>query len=238
MEPKIGPREDQLAEIWRVAVARRNGQTKEKLADIAGPLSPGSLDFGLGILKAMFKGKAYLPTMPPSDTEFFLNRIDQELAPDILHLALSSLSQHLKNYAYTNGPQVSVREVCDRWLSKSHAVTSLPALESAFSAAVAHSLTLDTGARAKQSSGYPETPTKRLTTITTYDRNPHVVAQALLRANGICANCKSPAPFPKRSDNTPYLEVHHIDRLADGGKDRLDNVQALCPNCHRKAHHG
>ena len=236
MEPKIGPREDQLAECWRVAVARRNGQTKEKLADIAGPLSKGSLDFCLGVLNAMFNGRAYFHTTTASDTEFFLNRINHELTPEILHLALTSLSQHLKNYPPSR--QVKVREVCERWLTKLHAMTSLPALESAFTAAVTASLTLGADARAKQSSGYPETPTKRLTTITTYDRNPHVVAQALLRANGICANCMNPAPFPKRSDNTPYLEVHHIHHLADGGKDRLDNVQALCPNCHRKAHHG
>ena len=119
-----------------------------------------------------------------------------------------------------------------------HAVTSLPALESAFTAAVAHSLTLGNDARAKQSSSYPETPTKRLTTITTYDRNPHIVASALLRANGICETCASPAPFPRRTDQTPYLEVHHIIPLAANGPDTLANLQALCPNCHRKAHHG
>jgi len=30
--------------------------------------------------------------------------------------------------------------------------------------------------------------------------------------------------------------VHHIIPLADGGPDTLENVAALCPNCHRKMH--
>ncbi|MGE9973470.1 HNH endonuclease [Collinsella sp. SGI.178] len=38
------------------------------------------------------------------------------------------------------------------------------------------------------------------------------------------------------TDKTPYLEIHHIKWLSRGGKDRLDNVVALCPNCHRKMH--
>lgn len=32
----------------------------------------------------------------------------------------------------------------------------------------------------------------------------------------------------------PFLEVHHIHYLSNGGNDTIDNVIALCPNCHRK----
>ncbi|MGP5194455.1 HNH endonuclease, partial [Psychrobacter celer] len=32
-------------------------------------------------------------------------------------------------------------------------------------------------------------------------------------------------------------EVHHLTRLADGGADLPQNVIALCPTCHRKAHY-
>jgi 5-methylcytosine-specific restriction enzyme A len=59
----------------------------------------------------------------------------------------------------------------------------------------------------------------------------------LKRANGICEGCKSPAPF-KKPDGQPYLESHHIRRLADLGPDDPGWVAALCPNCHRKAHEG
>lgn len=36
----------------------------------------------------------------------------------------------------------------------------------------------------------------------------------------------------------PYLEVHHVLRLADDGPDDIFHVAAVCPNCHREAHHG
>ncbi len=72
----------------------------------------------------------------------------------------------------------------------------------------------------------------------TYQRNPDIVAEALFRANGICEDCNKPAPFNRASDGTPFLEVHHIKSLANGGEDTLENVLALCPNCHRKKHYG
>ena len=46
------------------------------------------------------------------------------------------------------------------------------------------------------------------------------------------------APFMKKSNDEPYLEVHHIKPLSQGGEDSLENVKAICPNCHRKIHFG
>jgi 5-methylcytosine-specific restriction protein A len=71
-----------------------------------------------------------------------------------------------------------------------------------------------------------------------FQRNPDVVAEALARARGICEKCGSRAPFLRATDGTPYLEVHHRVALAAGGADSLDNVVAMCPNCHRQAHYG
>jgi 5-methylcytosine-specific restriction endonuclease McrA len=31
---------------------------------------------------------------------------------------------------------------------------------------------------------------------------------------------------------------HHVKQLAHGGEDTVENAIAVCPNCHRKAHHG
>lgn len=69
-----------------------------------------------------------------------------------------------------------------------------------------------------------------------FHRDPYIVQYARRRANGICQLCKQPAPFIK-TDGEPYLEVHHIKMLADGGADALYNVVALCPNCHRRMHY-
>jgi hypothetical protein len=80
-------------------------------------------------------------------------------------------------------------------------------------------------------------PQQVQTTTTTFLRNPYVAAEVLHRAAGICEGCKRPAPFKRASDGTPYLEVHHIKRLADGGEDTVENAIAVCPNCHRFAHY-
>jgi 5-methylcytosine-specific restriction protein A len=36
----------------------------------------------------------------------------------------------------------------------------------------------------------------------------------------------------------PDRHVHHLHRRSDGGADDPENVIALCPNCHRRVHHG
>lgn len=81
-------------------------------------------------------------------------------------------------------------------------------------------------------------PANKFALVEVYERNPNVIAEALVRAAGICENCKNPAPFKRARDGTPYLEVHHVIPLAQGGKDSLENAVAICPNCHRKAHFG
>lgn len=71
-----------------------------------------------------------------------------------------------------------------------------------------------------------------------YQRDPKVVAHALLKAEGICHDCRKQGPFISRVTGLPYLEVHHVRMLKDGGSDTPDNVIAVCPNCHRKRHYG
>ena len=83
-----------------------------------------------------------------------------------------------------------------------------------------------------------KTPRKVFVQSTNYMRNPDVIAEVLARSSGYCEECKARAPFARKSDNTPYLEVHHVIRLADDGDDTVENALALCPNCHRKRHFG
>lgn len=67
------------------------------------------------------------------------------------------------------------------------------------------------------------------------NRSTAIKLYAQKRANGICEGCNEIAPFETKSG--PYLEVHHLTRLADGGADLPQNVIELCPTCHRKAHY-
>ena len=71
----------------------------------------------------------------------------------------------------------------------------------------------------------------------TYLRSDVVREFALQSAAGVCQGCTEDAPFVT-DDGSPFLEVHHIRRLSDGGADHPDNVIALCPNCHRRVHKG
>jgi 5-methylcytosine-specific restriction protein A len=89
--------------------------------------------------------------------------------------------------------------------------------------------------RLNQASKIPE---KIQMTAVGFKRNPDVVAEVLLRANGVCEQCNKNAPFIRKKDNTPYLEVHHRLMLSDGGEDTVKNAIAICPNCHRELHFG
>lgn len=78
------------------------------------------------------------------------------------------------------------------------------------------------------------TPKERKSYI--YQRSAAIKLYALRRADGVCEGCNQPAPF-MTADGKPYLEVHHIRKIADGGPDHPEWVVAVCPNCHRKAHY-
>ena len=77
--------------------------------------------------------------------------------------------------------------------------------------------------------------TEYVTTSKRIRRDPAISLYAKRRANGVCQLCKQKGPF-QGSDGRPYLETHHVRWLSRGGLDSLDNIVALCPNCHRKMH--
>ncbi|SUB63591.1 Predicted restriction endonuclease [Plesiomonas shigelloides] len=80
-------------------------------------------------------------------------------------------------------------------------------------------------------------PEKTYSQVTNFNRDPKVKAWVLKEASGKCECCDSEAPF-STAEGEPFLEVHHLRRLADGGSDMVTNAVALCPNCHREMHYG
>jgi len=88
--------------------------------------------------------------------------------------------------------------------------------------------------RARLSAGPPG---RRETRSTVFERNGWVKEFARRRSNGNCEmpDCKY-VGFEK-TDGTLYIEVHHINSLAEEGFDIIENVAAICPNCHARAHH-
>lgn len=110
--------------------------------------------------------------------------------------------------------------------------------EANFQLMVEDSLTDSPSSRQKRLLKAIKIPMKVKAITEIYIRNADVVAEILHRARGTCERCEKSAPFARRKDGTPYLEVHHITRLAEGGEDTVDNAIALCPNCHRELHFG
>ena len=93
-------------------------------------------------------------------------------------------------------------------------------------------------AEAKASSDPVRDTSPETTTVgSRYHRAPAIRNYALARAGGICECCGDLAPFKKPSGE-PYLEVHHVDELGEGGEDHPDKVVSLCPVCHKRVHHG
>jgi hypothetical protein len=93
-------------------------------------------------------------------------------------------------------------------------------------------------ARLERLEDAPKRPNEVMALSRQFIRNPDVVAEVLYLAQGKCGHCKADAPFLRASNGQPYLEVHHITPLSEGGDDTLENTIALCPNCHREAHFG
>lgn len=79
------------------------------------------------------------------------------------------------------------------------------------------------------------TPERAATTREEFKRDPIVKAWVLENAAGRCELCANPAPFLD-ADGYPFLEVHHVKFMANGGSDKPSNAVALCPNCHRLCH--
>ena len=89
---------------------------------------------------------------------------------------------------------------------------------------------------AKKPDGNPK-PEKRRAGMAgfVFARDLEVVSWALQRAKGHCELCANQGPFPTK-DGGRFLEVHHVTPLYQGGPDTVENVAAVCPNCHRACH--
>lgn len=76
-----------------------------------------------------------------------------------------------------------------------------------------------------------------------YQRDPKVAAAALIEAQFQCEIDPQHPTFVSRVKGKPYVEAHHLVPLSIQARfefslDVKANVVALCPNCHRRLHHG
>lgn len=158
----------------------------------------------------------------------------------------------LANFPRSNAVDTFKNEIPNAWVNRDndnslrklldaiegYLTLSVGELEEEFFDAVKKSLKDSPTERRKRLEKAPVKPERVVVQTFAYKRNPDVVAEALSRADGLCELCKRKAPFLRKTDSSPYLEVHHIEPLSNGGPDTLENVKALCPNCHREQHFG
>jgi 5-methylcytosine-specific restriction protein A len=187
----------------------------------------------------MRSGTCWKATVSDQGVTVMLSSIHAAFGAQGLYAALRALEAHIFYFEHrTQGNCVGLRETFARFTRLLTAEpTALVPVED-FDARVARAKKLTPEERRRLLAAAPAQPEVEYRLVKQFNRNPYVVVEVLERAQGICEGCKLPAPFIRQSNGTPYLEVHHRVKLAEGGADTVGNAVALCPNCHRERHHG
>lgn len=191
------------------------------------------------VFRHLMQGESFQRGLSAPDMDYFLTSIGEDYGPVCLRTAVQALWLHLRYYEGIRKVTMhKLRRVAGAHQAQAALPESLLELETNFKLAVQRSIGDSTSERQDRLKGASKIPNRTAVVLFAFVRNPDVVAEVLLRAMGICERCKATAPFLRRKDNTPYLEVHHIVQLANGGEDTIENAEALCPNCHRELHYG
>jgi len=209
----------------------------ERLATVYGLNINSARDF-INDYKHMMYGKLFKRAMSAPSIDYFLGRILERRGTKHLSLAVSAVEQHIHYYEQVRGVTLHLmRSVVETYRNRAVPL-QLVEHTASFEEAVLESLKDRSDNRRARLSSAAKIPTKVLVVSYAFVRNPDVVAEVLFRANGKCEGCGHDAPFKRKKDLKPYLEVHHEIQLSLGGKDMVDNALALCPNCHRHRHFG
>ncbi|WJV24496.1 MULTISPECIES: HNH endonuclease [Pseudomonas] len=184
-------------------------------------------------------GTAIKATVNADGMRLMLTRISEQFQPADLFTALRALDLHIRYLeALSNRVERSLRLVYAEFSMRLASTLEVDHPSDDFEKQVQQAIDAGPRERKKQLAMMPKKPTVTVRMVKQFNRNPWVVAEVLERAQGICESCKEPAPFMRRTDGSPYLEVHHLVQLAHDGDDVVENSVALCPNCHRQKHHG
>ena len=236
--------------LYRIAERVVDGTLSAKLAtqqihqDLGVKLSSAS--YFVYVLVKLDQGMAFKRALSSSDMTYFLEAIGKRRGPEKLSLALEALRQHIAYREQSGVSQKANRRILATQearvlrlrLDDHKEPVHLADIHAAFEKQVELSIRDSRDTRQTRLAAAPQTPVRIARTVYVFERNPDVVAEVLLRAKGVCERCAEKAPFLRRKDGSPYLEVHHNTPLAQGGEDTVENAVALCPNCHRCQHHG
>lgn len=190
----------------------------------------------IGCFLAMRRGRAFKTIVSSDGLRFMLGRI-AEGGPGDLMLALQSVMSHITYLHDITGNEPGLRRVHAEFVERLREMAAFDEASISLEDQVTKALGDTAEARAQRLRHAQTMPEQQIVLARVFKRNPDVIAEVLLHANGVCQGCNQVAPFV-RADGRPYLEVHHCQPLAEGGTDTVGNAIALCPNCHRERHHG
>ncbi len=188
--------------------------------------------------REMLAGERYTRTMNIAATRYFLEQILADEGQNGLTNALASVRRHAAYYSEQGKSSLPsiiglVEEFEDALKSDDNTDGVVNWDES-----ILKSYLLSEKARKRKLPPTGHKPHKTTVMTVQFVRNAHVVAARLHHAGGFCEDCGKAAPFLRKSNGLPFLEVHHNVTLAGGGEDTFENAIALCPNCHRRCHFG
>lgn len=208
-----------------------------RLTNLHGFNASSAKDF-IANYRCMLQGRVFQRSLGASSVDHYLTAIASKRGVHALAQAISALDQHIVYYESTVGQALpGLRAVADQHRALAPPL-SFAEHTASFEEAVEEAMQDSQAKRLARLAKAPTTPQRVRASVYLFTRNPDVVAEVLLRADGRCEHCAKPAPFNRKKNGKPYLEVHHTVPLSKGGKDVVENAMALCPNCHRFLHFG
>ncbi|MGX5725672.1 HNH endonuclease [Metapseudomonas otitidis] len=183
------------------------------------------------------KGTPWKATVSESALRAMLNVIALKGEKE-LFIALQSVRGHEAYFVARGNNMPRLRNLLREYQALMAGMTDMLGVPQALDDAVRRAGCDNPEKRRERIDRAPKKPAWVIRLVREFVRNPDVIVEVLNRAGGRCESCGALAPFNRRSDGSPYLEVHHKIRLADDGEDTVENAIALCPNCHRLSHYG
>ncbi|MGD0088746.1 MAG: HNH endonuclease [Planctomycetota bacterium] len=187
----------------------------------------------------MRAGTRFMRKINANPLNIYLSRIRNDFGVAGLRLAIKAAREHVEyQESYSKRKLPGLRQIIEDHAKTLSAEISLDEYQKELEQKVAKAAADSPEQRRKRLEAASKKPSKKDVTATVFERNPDVIAEVLARAKGVCEGCGKQAPFLRAKDGEPYLEVHHVVHLAEGGEDTVENSKALCPNCHRRSHYG
>jgi 5-methylcytosine-specific restriction enzyme A len=192
----------------------------------------------LQVLKSMIDGGRFTRSISAPAADIFLSNMHTKGSPFAAQQGITAIEKHIEYYESIRPVTLhKMRKVVGKWKALLNS-DSFTDAQNQFEREVSTMLELSVSERIAKLPLPGSKPKFGYSQVKTFYRSAAVVAEVRLRAGGKCESCHQTAPFLRAQDGQPYLEVHHIVKLADNGEDTVENAIAVCPNCHRFHHYG